>query len=134
MRPSRETGAQATETSEQHPSPPCVLVIFGAAGDLTKRKLIPSLYHLKKSNLLPDNFAVIGVARAVMNDEEFRKRLGDDLHQFTSDEIDLDAWRWLEERLYYLSGDFDDDQTFVRLKERVSKVESQRNTQAKNFF
>src|SRR6266404_5576526 len=134
MTPSRETGAQATETSEQHTSPPCVLVIFGAAGDLTKRKLIPSLYHLKKSNLLPDNFAVIGVARAVINDEEFRKRLGDDLHQFTSDEIDLDAWRWLEERLYYLSGDFDDDQTFVRLKARLSKVDAERNTQGNYFF
>src|SRR5258707_12674998 len=117
MTPSRETGAQATETSEPHTSPPCVLAIFGAAGDLTKRKLVPSLYHLKKSNLLPDNFAVVGVARAVMNDEEFRKRLGDDLREFAPDEIDQDAWHWLEERLYYLSGDFDDDQTYVRLKE-----------------
>jgi glucose-6-phosphate 1-dehydrogenase len=129
-----ETEAQATETSGQHTSPPCVLAIFGAAGDLTKRKLIPSLYHLKKSNLLPDNFAVVGVARAVMNDEEFRKRLGDDLHEFAADEIDPDAWRWLEERLYYLSGDFDDDQTYTRLKEALSKVDEERNTQGNYLF
>jgi glucose-6-phosphate 1-dehydrogenase len=109
-------------------------VIFGAAGDLTKRKLIPSLYHLKKGNLLPDDFAVVGVARAEMNDEEFRKRLGDDLHEFASDQIDQDAWRWLKERLYYLSGDFDDDQTYVRLKEQLSKVDAERNTRGNYLF
>src|SRR5260370_24983360 len=104
----RETEAQATETSGQHTSPPCVLVIFGAAGDLTKRKLIPSLYHLKKSNLLPDNFAVIGVARAEINDEELRRRLSDDIGKFAADEIDPALWQWLEERLYYLSAHFND--------------------------
>ena len=54
-----------TETNNKsHISPPCILVIFGAAGDLTKRKLIPALYNLRKNDLLPDNFAIIGVARA----------------------------------------------------------------------
>ncbi len=134
MTTSNETDPQATQTSGRHTSPPCVLVIFGAAGDLTKRKLVPSLFHLKKSNLLPDNFAVVGVARAEMNDEEFRKRLGDDLHEFASGEVDQDTWRWLEERLYYLSGDFDDDQTYLRLKENLSKVDAERNTQGNYFF
>jgi glucose-6-phosphate 1-dehydrogenase len=134
MTSSSETAAQATETPGQHTSPPCVLAIFGAAGDLTKRKLVPSLYHLKKSNLLPDNFAVVGVARAEMNDEEFRRRLGGDLREFASGEVDRDIWNWLEERLYYLSGDFDDDQTYVRLKERLSKVDAERNTQGNYFF
>jgi glucose-6-phosphate 1-dehydrogenase len=134
MTSSSETEAPATDTSGQHTSPPCVLAIFGAAGDLTKRKLVPSLYHLKKSNLLPDDFAVVGVARAEMNDEEFSKRLGDDLREFASGEVDQDIWRWLEERLYYLSGDFDDDQTYVRLKERLSKIDAERNTQGNYFF
>src|SRR5712671_4506300 len=134
MTPSRKTEAQANETSEQHTSPPCVLVIFGAAGDLTKRKLIPSLYHLKKSNLLPDNFAVIGVARAEINDEEFRRRLSDDIGKFAGDEIDPALWQWLEERIYYLSGDFDDEQTYVRLKERLSKVDAERNATGNYFF
>ena len=134
MTTSNETDPQATQTSGRHTSPPCVLVIFGAAGDLTKRKLVPSLFHLKKSNLLPDNFAVVGVARAEINDEEFRKRLADDLHEFASGEVDQDTWRWLEERLYYLSGDFDDDQTYLRLKENLSKVDAERNTQGNYFF
>ncbi len=68
--------------------PPCVMVIFGAAGDLTKRKLIPALYNLKRSNLLSDNFAVIGVARAEMNDGEFRRRLRDDMNEFATEEIE----------------------------------------------
>jgi glucose-6-phosphate 1-dehydrogenase len=129
---SQEIESQTVETP--HTSPPCVLVIFGAAGDLTKRKLIPALYNLKKSNLLPDNFAVIGVARAVMDDEEFRRRLQDDLHEFASEDIDPDAWQWLAERLYYLSGDFDDDQTFVRLKERLGTIDGERKTQGNFFF
>src|SRR5437667_7182853 len=102
-------------TEKAHTSPPCIMVIFGAAGDLTKRKLIPALYNLKHSNLLSDNFAVIGVARAEMNDTEFRRRLRDEMREFATDEVEPKEWKWLEERLYYLSGDFNDDQTFARL-------------------
>ncbi len=129
---SQETGSQPVETA--HVGPPCVLVIFGAAGDLTKRKLIPALYNLKQSNLLPDSFAVIGVARAEMNDGEFRRRLSDEIGEFATDEVDPQYWKWLEERLYYLSGDFDDDQTFVRLNELLTKVDTERNTQGNYFF
>ena len=115
-------------------SPPCVLVIFGAAGDLTKRKLIPALYNLKKSNLLPDSFGVIGVARAEMDDKEFRRRLSDDMREFATDDIEPEDWKWLEERLYYLSGDFDDKETFVRLKELLSTVDGERKAQGNYFF
>src|SRR5207245_5973397 len=100
-------------------APPCVMVIFGAAGDLTKRKLIPALYNLKVSNLLSENFAVIGVARAELNDEEFRRRLSDDMREFATAEIDAGEWKWLAERLYYLSGDFDDEEMYARLKTLV---------------
>jgi glucose-6-phosphate 1-dehydrogenase len=123
-----------TQTSTSHYSPPCVLVIFGAAGDLTKRKLVPALYNLKKSDLLPDDFAVIGLARAEMNDEEFRRRLGDELPEFATEEIDKEQWEWLAERLYYLSGDFEDAQTYLRLKERLTKIDAERNAQGNYFF
>lgn len=111
-----------------HIGPPCVVVIFGAAGDLTKRKLIPALYNLKQNNLLPDEFAVIGVARAVMDDEEFRSRLANDIKEFATEDIDPNLWQWLAERLYYLPGDFGDDQTFARLKKRLSEIDSERKT------
>src|SRR5258708_11033508 len=92
--------------NKSHISPPCILVIFGAAGDLTKRKLIPALYNLRKNNLLPDQFAVVGVARAEMNDEEFRRRLSDDLHEFATEKVDPAVLEWLAQRLFYRAGDF----------------------------
>src|SRR5689334_10667105 len=55
---------------------PCVLVIFGASGDLTKRLLVPALYHLKRANLLPEDFAILGVSRGSETNEQFRERLG----------------------------------------------------------
>ena len=115
-------------------APPCVMVIFGAAGDLTKRKLIPALYNLKHSKLLSDNFAVIGVARAEMNNEEFRRRLRDDLREFATAEVNSGEWQWLEERLYYLSGDFNDGQMYARLKALVEKTDQERNAQGNYFF
>jgi glucose-6-phosphate 1-dehydrogenase len=114
--------------------PPCLLVIFGAAGDLTKRKLIPALYNLKKSNLLSDNFAVIGVARAEFSDDEFRRRLRDDMNEFATGEIDQPTWDWLAERLYYLAGDFNDDQTYARLKQSIEKLDQERQTDGNQVF
>ena len=65
-------------------APPCIIVIFGASGDLTKRKLIPALYNLKHSKCLSDNFAVLGLARAEMSDDEFRRRLREDMNEFAT--------------------------------------------------
>ncbi len=110
------------------------MVIFGAAGDLTKRKLIPALYNLKRANLLPDNFAVIGVARAEMKTEEFRQRLGDEISEFESETVEAETWKWLAERLYYLSGNFDDEQTFAELKTLLEKIDKERNGHGNYFF
>jgi glucose-6-phosphate 1-dehydrogenase len=124
-----------TETNNKsHISPPCILVIFGAAGDLTKRKLIPALYNLKKNDLLPDNFAVIGVARAEMNDEEFRSRLRDDMKEFATEKVEPEGWGWIEQRLSYLSGDFDDEQTFTHLKDALEKLDRERDTSGNYCF
>src|SRR6266705_5484109 len=115
-------------------NPSCIMVIFGAAGDLTKRKLIPALYNLKHKDLLSDNFAVIGVARAELDDDEFRKRLRDDINKFATDKVDPETWEWLEERLYYVSGNFDDDQTFSRLKDSLAKLDRERQTEGNVVF
>jgi glucose-6-phosphate 1-dehydrogenase len=123
--------AQETTT---HNGPPCIMVIFGAAGDLTKRKLIPALYNLRESDLLPEKFAVIGIARAEMDDAAFRQRLKDDMHEFATSDIDPKCWQWLEERLYYLTGDFDDQQTFAQLKELLAKIDAERETGGNYFF
>ncbi len=117
-----------------HTSPPCIMVIFGAAGDLTKRKLVPALYNLKSSNLLSDNFSIIGVARAEMQSEEFRQRLSDEMPEFATETVEAETWKWLEDRLYYLSGDFDDKQTFAELKALLEKIDQERNGHGNYFF
>ncbi len=110
------------------------MVIFGAAGDLTKRKLVPALYNLKSSNLLSDNFSIIGVARAEMQSEEFRQRLSDEMPEFATETVEAETWKWLEDRLYYLSGDFDDKQTFAELKALLEKIDQERNGHGNYFF
>jgi len=117
-----------------HVAPACVMTIFGAAGDLTKRKLIPALYNLKHSKLLSDQFAVLGIARAQMSDEEFRSRMRDDMKEFATDEVDAQEWKWLEDRLYYLSGDFNDDAMYAQLKSRIETLDKDHQAQGNYSF
>jgi glucose-6-phosphate 1-dehydrogenase len=100
------------------PAAPCTLVIFGASGDLTKRLLIPSLCHLRRGRLLPERFAVIGVARSAMDDAAFRRGLAEALPDLAGSE----EWRWLAERVHYLAGGIDDPATYVRLGRRLQEV------------
>ena len=104
-------------------SDPCVMVIFGATGDLTKRKLFPALYNLAKEGFLPTSFAIVGVGRQEMLSEDFRKQILDNLKEFVGDKIDEDLVKWFEERIYYTGGDFDDDKIlFKDIKELLTEV------------
>jgi len=122
---------QATKQVIQNlskPAPPCTLVIFGGAGDLTKRLLIPSIYNLAAAGLLPENFAIIGVARADKNDESFRADLTEEIKSFATAKVDDDIWQNLVSRIYYLRGNFDERPTFDALKLRLDEVEQKHNT------
>jgi len=110
------------------------MVIFGAAGDLTKRKLIPALYNLRHSELLSDQFVVLGIARAEMSDNEFRSRMRDDMKEFATNEVDPQEWKWLEDRLFYMSGDFNDDAMYEQLKSRVEELDQNHQTQGNYSF
>src|SRR5215468_10988852 len=79
---------------------PCVMVIFGAAGDLTRRKLLPALYNLARAQLLSREFAIVGVAHNPMSTEDFRKKLSDDIRHYAGNEVDSDIWEWFERRIY----------------------------------
>ena len=68
---------------------------------------------------MPDDFAVIGISRSEISDEEFREKLRDDMAKFATVEIDPDIWNWLAERIHYLPGDAKDAETYVRLRERL---------------
>jgi len=78
------------------------MVIFGAAGDLTKRKLIPALYNVAKGNLLSREFAVIGVAAADLSEETFRSRCGADMAEYATGDVDPRSGGWLERHLHYV--------------------------------
>src|SRR5271170_2291752 len=102
---------------------PCVMVIFGAAGDLTARLLIPALYNLARADLLSKEFAVLGVARAQMSDEDFRKKILEDVKEYCGDCVKTETWENFSRRFYYLAGDFKDDALYPKIKERMEKID-----------
>jgi len=113
---------------------PCVMVIFGATGDLTSRKLFPALYNLAKSNLLSREFAVVGVARNDYSTEQFRKIMSDQLQTFATSKVDSDLRDWLLRRLYYVSGEFNDPAVYAKLAQTLAEVDKSHNTHGNYFF
>jgi glucose-6-phosphate 1-dehydrogenase len=113
---------------------PCIMVIFGAAGDLTRRKLIPALYNLAKVNLLSREFAIVGVAHNSMSNDEFRAKLSDDIHQYAGSEVDPKIWDWFTERLYYITAEFDDKKLYTQLKSTLEKLDQEHSTHGNYFF
>ena len=116
------------------PAGPCAFVIFGASGDLTKRLLIPALYHLKRANLLPEDFALVGISRSQESDEEFRDRLGKSLRELSHDPIDEADWNWLAQRMHYMAGDLGDPSTYERLKALLRRTDVDHRTGGNYLF
>ena len=113
---------------------PCVMVIFGATGDLTKRKLIPAILNLAQEEVLPKQFAIVGFAGNDLTTEAFRRTLGEELPNFAHDPIDLKMWEWLSQRIYYVKGDFQDPEAYKRLQQQISEVEKLHTTGGNKFF
>jgi glucose-6-phosphate 1-dehydrogenase len=115
--------------------PPCAIVIFGANGDLARRKLIPALYRLAYDRRIPSNFAVIGNSRTAMSDEEFRDKMEAALHEFLDDTpIDKRLWADFSQSLFYFAGDLHDPDTYGRLREKLDAVEESRRTEGNVLF
>jgi glucose-6-phosphate 1-dehydrogenase len=108
---------------------PCVFVLFGAAGDLTKRKLIPALFNLAKAKLLPETFAVMGVSVDDLDVEAFRHQVSEFLP--TNDPTALD---WVRNCLFYERGDFGDPNTFVKLRDRLAAMDAEAHTEGNYLF
>ncbi len=109
---------------------PCVFVLFGAAGDLAKRKLVPALFNLVKAKLLPANFAVMGVSVDDLSEEDFRKQITGFLQAGDHDS----EQEWFRQRLLYQRGDFADANTFTQLRERLAAVDLELHTEANYLF
>ena len=107
---------------EPRPAPPCTLVIFGASGDLTKRLLVPALYNLRRAKLLPQQFALIGIARKRDDDAGLRRDLGAALREFAAETVLEADWQWLAERMHYLQGEFDDPRVYKELGRRLGEI------------
>jgi len=110
------------DDSEAPPAPPCTLVIFGVMGDLARRLLVaPALYNLAAEKLLPEKFAVVGIARAAADTDSFRRAAREGLREFAPAASANETWRWVEQRLHYLRGDFEAPETYEALAKWLAK-------------
>ncbi len=111
----------------------CTLIIFGGAGDLSRKKLIPAIYYLAEQKLLPDGFALLAVAREPGTDATYRELMREAMG--TSDEIrtvDESVWQWLCERTHYTCGEFSDDSTYTAVSKRLAEIEAHDEATEKN--
>ncbi len=112
---------------------PCVLVIFGASGDLTRRKLLPAIWHLNDQGRLPEQFALVGVARSPMDDDGFRNYVAESIRGFVADS-DAGAFDQFLGKLSYISGDPRDPETYALLNSHLKNIDQTRGTNRNRCF
>ncbi|MDX6472502.1 MAG: glucose-6-phosphate 1-dehydrogenase, partial [Gaiellaceae bacterium] len=127
----------ATESVEENPlleglslrrtPDACALVIFGASGDLTHKKLMPALYALMLRRMLPPRFSIVGVARSEGDDEAFRKDMKEAVQKHARDEFREDVWDELAESMHYIASDFADEGGENKLAELLTKLDKERD-------
>jgi glucose-6-phosphate 1-dehydrogenase len=113
---------------------PCIMVIFGGAGDLTKRKLIPALCNLAEQGFLPQQFAILAVTYADLTTETFRQQVTEDVKTFALSPVDPAISKRLVEHTHYVRGDFADPGTYEQLKTTLAEVANQENLPANYFY
>jgi len=124
--------APAIDLGGDAPADSCVMVIFGAAGDLTHRELVPALYELGSKGLLPDPFAVVGYSLGDYDDDSFREAMRASVCEQCS--LDEEAWRRLADGLHFVAGDFESDEGYERLSKRLEDIRSQQGIPDNVFF
>jgi glucose-6-phosphate 1-dehydrogenase len=140
----RRTAKAARSPAQEAPIPadPCAMVIFGATGDLTRRLVIPALYNLSRTGVLPKNFALIGVARTEETTKSWRDQLHDSLEsdvgaaggEFDPDHIDEAAWARLAGRISYLRGDLTKPALYAALRGALDEVQKVHATRGNVIF
>ena len=127
-------GDSDTQSTAGQQAGPCAMVLFGAGGDLTKRKLMPAIYNLAKSKLLPEQFAIIGVSIEQYSIDEFRKLMTEDIGQYSGENVDAKSREWFAKRIYYVSGDFKDAGLYRKLAEVLGQAEQEQRTEGNCLF
>jgi glucose-6-phosphate 1-dehydrogenase len=120
--------------SERAPSP-CVFVIFGASGDLARRKLLPALYNLAVSRLLPAGMSIVGFALTEVGEDEFRRSMHDAVAEFSRRKpIDETVWQDFASRLYYVAGKFEDPSNFSKLRDKLEAIDRVNGTRGNRLY
>lgn len=112
----------AADSAAAPSTEPCLIVIFGAAGDLTKRKVVPALFDLSRRGLLHPQSAIVGLAVETLSDDDFRQRMSDAVRQSQGDQFDAAHWQGFSQRMFYTPGDFRDPQAYQRLAALLAKA------------
>src|SRR5262244_3956836 len=123
----------AQTSASDRPGDPCAVVIFGATGDLTKRKLLPALMNLKSYGLLPREFAIVGVARRKLSTEQVRESLRTAVTALAPG-WGRPAWGELESAIDDVGGVCDRPETFAKLKARLAETEARHHTSGNVMF
>ena len=113
---------------------PCTVVIFGASGDLTYRKLIPALYNIAADGDLPAALSVVGFARREKTDASFREELQIAARKYSRQTVNDELWKSFSERVFYHRSEFSDLDGFTRLAERLDALDAERNTRGNRLF
>jgi glucose-6-phosphate 1-dehydrogenase len=132
-----EQGEQAnplTEGLERKPVHPTTMVIFGASGDLAKRKLLPAIYNLAHEGALPEQFNLIGVSRGEMSDEEFQDGAREAIAEFSRRDADDKVLKALTERFRYVTGSFDDEDMYERLCKALDEFDDEAGIEFNRLF
>lgn len=113
---------------------PCVMVIFGVTGDLTARKLMPSLYDLTIGHPLPEGFTIVGVSHRDWSDETFRSEMRTAVEESARTPVTDESWELFSQGLFYVKGDFESDETYATLKERLDAIDAERRAHGNRLF
>jgi glucose-6-phosphate 1-dehydrogenase len=114
---------------------PCTVIIFGATGDLTKRKLVPALYRLVQERLVPGEFAVVGAARSEMSHDDFRAKMKEAVAQFSeAKRVDDEVWDSFAQGLYYQPVNIDQPADYKKLSDLLDQIDRERGTQGNRVF
>lgn len=119
----------------QKKAPPTIIVIFGGTGDLAKRKLIPAFYNLFKDGWMSDKFAIVGLGRTKLNDDDFRQRLYDGLTSFSRSGKPVDdKWAVFKENISYFVSNIDDGNSYKELAEKLDAIDEKWGARANRLF
>src|SRR5258708_281576 len=122
------------------PAPSCAMVIFGATGDLTKRLLVPALYNMKRTGLLPRHFYLLGIGRTEQSAKDFRAGLKQAIQEFAATrgseagDLDVEACGALIDTMDYLAGDLTKPETYTGIAKKLDRAERDQDTQGNALF